>query len=139
MTQFDHDAQTVADLTDEWIRCVATKNVARVAELLTEDFVYSRHPKWGDAKLSKAELLAFMPSIEASDTHVVERHLHRFDTIMLVHTETRANQKVAEADESEDPDRNKSFANKRLLDSAAWRKDGGTWRCFDYRMLEALD
>ncbi len=139
MTQLNPDAQTVADLTDEWIRCVAAKNVARVEELLTEDFVYSRHPKWGDAKLSKAELLAFMPSIEASDTHVVERHLHQFDTIMLVHTETRANQKIAEADESENPDRNKSFDNKRLFDSAAWRKEDGAWRCFDYRMLDALD
>ncbi len=139
MTQLDPDAQIVADLTDEWIRCVATKNVARVGELLTEDFVYTRHPNWGDAKLSKAELLAFMPSIEASDTHVVERHLHRFDTIMLVHTETRARQKIAAADEREDPDRNKSFDDKRLFDSAAWRKENGSWRCFDYRMLEALD
>lgn len=139
MTQLDPDAQTVADLTDEWIRCVATKNGARVEELLTEDFVYSRHPRWGDAKLSKAEIIAFMPSIEESDTYVIERHLHRIDDVMLVHNVTRANQKVAAADESEDPERNKSFLDKRLLDSAAWRKESGKWRCFDYRMLDALD
>lgn len=139
MTKLSSDAQIVADLTDEWIRCVATKNVARVEQLLTEDFVYSRHPNWGDAKLNKAELLAFMPSIEESDTSVVERHLHQFGNVLLVHTETRANQKIAAADESADPDRNKSFPGKRLLDSAAWRKEDGTWRCFDYRMLDALD
>lgn len=134
MTYDDADMQTVSDLTDEWIRCVAAKNTARVAELLTEDFVYSRHPKWGDAVMSKAAIIEFMPSIEESEAKVVDQRMYRFGDVVLVHNVTQADQKVSEARSDAG-----SFLGKMLLDSSAWRKEDGQWRCFDYRLIDALD
>jgi hypothetical protein len=32
-----------------------------------------------------------------------------------------------------------SFIGKTLLDSSAWRKEDGRWRCFDYRLIDVLD
>jgi hypothetical protein len=139
MNYDDADCQTVSDLTDEWIRCVADKNVERVREIITSDFIYSRHPALGEATLSKQQMLDFMPSIEESNARVVEQYMHRFADVILVHNVTVANQKVAVADESANPERNKSFLNKRLLDSSSWRREGGLWRCYDYRLVDAID
>ncbi len=136
MTQHtDPDCQAVADLTDEWIECVAAKNTARVEELLTEDFIYSRHPKFGRDTLTKREIIDFMPNIEKSDTKVVEQYMRKFGDVILVHNVVEANQKVAHAEEAKG---NASFLNKKLLDSSAWRKEDSVWRCFDYRLIDAL-
>lgn len=135
-THTDPDCQTIVDLTNEWMQCVATKNTARVEELLTEDFIYSRHPKFGRETLTKREIIAFMPSIEASETKIVEQYMRKIGDVIVVHNLTRANQKVAASAEEAG---NASFLNKRLIDSSAWRRDDGVWRCFDYRLIDALD
>ena len=141
MPHRDPDCQTVSDLTDEWLACVATKNTARVAELLTDDFLYSRHPKMGASELDKTAIIAFMPSIEESTARIVEQHMHRIGDIIVVHNVTRAHQKVAGATEvaADDGAGARSFLDKNLIDSSAWRNEGGAWRCFDYRLLDAVD
>lgn len=140
MAHPDPDCQTVIDLTETWLQCVASQDTARVEELLTEDFIYSRHPKYGKASLDKREIIALMTSIEESETRIIGQHVNRFDDVIVVHNLTQANQKVADADEtSPDPERNPSFLNKRLVDSSAWRREGAAWRCFDYRLIDALD
>ncbi len=136
MNKLDPDCQTVIALTLEWTQCVAAKNVGRVRDLLTEDFIYSQHPTLGGQQLSKEEILAFMLQIEESETSLIEQHAQRCGDVIVLYNLTRANQKVAVDGGGQS---GRSFLSKLLIDSAGWRKVDGTWRCFDYRLIDAVD
>ncbi len=135
----DTDCQTVSNLTQEWLQCVADRNVERTRDIIAADFVYSRHPSLGEGRFDKEEMLAFMTSIEESEGEIVEQFMHRFGDTILVHNVTVANQKISATDEAVDPERNRSFLNRRLLDSSSWRREDGVWRCYDYRLVGAVD
>jgi ketosteroid isomerase-like protein len=134
MSANDPECQQVLALTKEWIQCVADKNVDRVRDLLTDDFIYIQHPSLGGQQLSKQQILDFMPSIEESDTHLAEQFPHRFGDVIVAVNITQANQKVDPGNSA-----GKSFLRKKLIDSSSWRKVDGAWQCFDYRLIDAVD
>jgi ketosteroid isomerase-like protein len=139
VTHADQDCQSVSTLTEEWLRCVAERNTPRIAQMLTADFVYSRQPRFGKPTLTNTELLELMSDIQESKASIVRQHLHRLGDIILAMNVTEAHQRLTPSQgQPAGQSANTSFLDKTLVDVAAWRQEDRAWRCFDYRLMEAL-
>lgn len=141
MKDIDADSQAIIDRTDLWLLCAVDGRYERLYDILTDDFLYSSHPKFGVATMTKAEIIKVASLLKDAGTEKLSHNIEKVGDIAISTTVTRSLEKIT-ADVGEfasSEAMNASMNGKVLVYVSGWRKSEGAWRCFDIHLVDAMD